>query len=96
MIVNRDDATNHALNLLGQSIGIISLGKKLLLIEGNEASLDKQTYGAILKNEFPELVLVPVGGKGAIRSFDEVVDSVLNRTIWGGGVLYVVRPRCCS
>jgi predicted ATP-binding protein involved in virulence len=83
LLVNRDDATHHALNLLGQSIGIISLGKKLLLIEGQEASLDKQTYGAILQNEFPELVLVPVGGKSTIRSFDEIRESVLNRTIWG-------------
>jgi AAA ATPase domain len=83
LLVARDDATHHALNLLGQSIGIISLGKKLLLIEGEEASLDKQTYGAILQNEFPELILVPVGGKHTIRSFDEVRESVLNRTIWG-------------
>jgi hypothetical protein len=83
LLVSRDDVTHHALNLLGQSIGIISLGKKLLLIEGDETSLDKQTYGAILKNEFPELVLVPVGGKSTIRSFEEIRQSVLNRTIWG-------------
>lgn len=83
LLVNRDDSTHHALNLLGQSIGIISLGKRLLLIEGNESSLDKQTYGAILKNEFPELVLVPVGGKQTVRSFDDVRNNVLNRVIWG-------------
>lgn len=81
--VLREDETNQALNLLGQSIGIISLGKKLLLIEGEESSLDKQTYGAILKNEFPELVLVPVGGRSAIRAFDEIKSAVLDRTIWG-------------
>ncbi|MBM3554017.1 MAG: hypothetical protein FJX47_00510 [Alphaproteobacteria bacterium] len=83
ILVNRDDETHHALNLLGQSIGIISLGKKLLLIEGDESSLDKQTYGAIIRNEFPELVLVPVGGKGKIFSFNEIHSSILNRTIWG-------------
>jgi hypothetical protein len=83
LLVRRDDNTHHALNLLGQSIGIISLGRKLLLVEGDESSLDKQTYGAILKNEFPELVLVPVGGKSGIRSFEEVRQSVLNQTIWG-------------
>lgn len=83
IIVGRDDATHHALKLLGQSIGIISLGKKLLLIEGDESSLDKQTYGAILKTDYPEFVLVPVGGKGTIRSLEDVRESVLNRTIWG-------------
>jgi energy-coupling factor transporter ATP-binding protein EcfA2 len=83
LVVSRGDTTHHALNLLGQSIGIISLGKKLLLIEGDESSLDKQTYGAILQNEFPELVMVPVGGKSTIRSFEEIRKSVLNQTIWG-------------
>ena len=83
IIVHRDDATHHALQALGQSIGVISLGKKLVLIEGDETSLDKQTYGAILQSSFPEFVLVPVGSKGILRSFDEVRDSILKKTIWG-------------
>lgn len=83
IIVHRDDATHHALQTLGQSIGVISLGKHLVLIEGEETSLDKQTYGAILKNRFPEFVLVPVGGKDGIRSFEDIRDSILSKTIWG-------------
>lgn len=83
IIVNRDDQTHQALQTLGQSIGVISLGKKLVLVEGEETSLDKQTYGAILQNTFPEFVLVPVGGKDSVRSFEEVRDNILNRTIWG-------------
>ncbi len=83
VIVHRDDETHHALQALGQSIGVISLGKKLVLIEGDETSLDKQTYGAILQSSFPEFVLVPVGGKETLRSFDDVKRSILNRTIWG-------------
>lgn len=83
VVVHRDDETHAALQTLGQSIGVISLGKKIILIEGDEASLDKQTYGAILKSGFPEFVLVPVGGKDTLRSFHSVQESVLNRTIWG-------------
>ena len=83
IVINRDDQTDHALQALGQSIGVISLGKKLVLIEGNGASLDKQTYGAILKNRFPEFILVPSGGKDAIRSFADIQENILNRTIWG-------------
>ena len=83
--MHRDDETHHALQTLGQSIGVISLGKRIVLVEGEEASLDKQTYGAILKNRFPEFVLVPAGGKDAIRSFADVRDNILNRTIWGVG-----------
>lgn len=81
--VHRDDETHHALQALGQSIGVISLGKRLVLIEGGDSSLDKQTYGAILKGAFPEFVLVPVGGKDTVRSFDDVKDNVLNKAIWG-------------
>jgi AAA domain, putative AbiEii toxin, Type IV TA system len=83
VVVHRDDQTHHALQALGQSIGVISLGKKLVLIEGNEASLDKQTYGAILQGAYPEFVLVPVGGRDTLRSFDDVRESILNKTIWG-------------
>jgi ABC-type cobalamin/Fe3+-siderophores transport system ATPase subunit len=81
--VHEDDETNQALRLLGQSIGIVSLGKRIVLIEGNQASLDKQVYGSILRDRFPSLVLVPTGGKDIIRSFALVVDHVLDRTIWG-------------
>lgn len=83
IIVHRDDQTHHALQALGQSIGVISLGKKLVLVEGEESSLDKQTYGAILQNDFPEFILVPVGGKDTIRSFDDIRENILDKTIWG-------------
>jgi energy-coupling factor transporter ATP-binding protein EcfA2 len=81
--VKEDDATNEALRLIGQSVGIVSLGKRIVLIEGGQTSLDKQTYGAILKNRFPGLVLVPSGGKGLIQSFHSIADDVLSRALWG-------------
>lgn len=81
--VRAEDETNQALQLLGQSIGIIALGRRLVFIEGSDASLDKQTYGTILRNRFPDLVLVPTGGKGLVRSFDRLIDGVLGRTLWG-------------
>jgi len=82
-MVKEDDETNQALKMLGQSIGIISLGKKIVLVEGANSSLDKQVYGAILRNRFPNLVLVPSGGKDIIRSFASIYNHILERTIWG-------------
>lgn len=81
--VSEDDETNQALRLLGQSVGVIALGKKIVLIEGGHSSLDKQTYGAILKDRFPDLVMVPSGGKGLIRSFSTLAKEVLEKSIWG-------------
>jgi predicted ATP-binding protein involved in virulence len=81
--VSEDDTTNLALKLLGQSIGVVALGRRLVLIEGTTSSLDKQTYGLLLKSRFPNLVLVPTGGKDLIRSFSQIVQNVLNQAIWG-------------
>jgi len=83
IVVTEDDDTNQALRLLGHSIGIVALGKRIVLIEGTQASLDKQLYGALLKSKYPSLVLVPSGGKQSIISFQSVVENVLQRTIWG-------------
>lgn len=83
IVVREDDETNQALKSLGQSIGIIALGKKIVLIEGTQTSLDKQTYGMIIKDRFPSLVLVPSGGKDVITTFSSLVTNILERTIWG-------------
>ena len=73
----------EALHQLGQSVGIVSLGKKIVLIEGSDASLDKKTYGQIVKDKFPELVLLPSGGKNTLSSFDTIASEVLERSLWG-------------
>jgi len=81
--VSEDDETNQALKLLGHSIGIISLGRKIVLIEGEHSSLDKEVYGTLLRGRYPDLVLVPSGGKHVIESFDTLQSAVLQRSIWG-------------
>jgi energy-coupling factor transporter ATP-binding protein EcfA2 len=83
IVMKEDDDTNEALRLIGQSIGIVSLGRRIVLIEGESASLDKQTYGAILRSRFSNLVLAPSGGKDVIRSFSTLSNKVLEKTIWG-------------
>ena len=54
-----------------------------MLIEGTRSSLDKQTYGSIVGSQYPDLVLVPVGGKESIASFVKAFETVLNKTVWG-------------
>lgn len=83
VLVREDDETNEALNLIGQSIGIVSLGRKIVLIEGEHSSLDKQTYGAIIRNSYPSLVLVPSGGRDSISATASALNNVLGKTIWG-------------
>lgn len=83
IVVEQGDDTYHALKLLGQSIGVISLAKKIVLIEGADSSTDKQLYASILRGKYPEFVLVPAGDKANIAAFSKSVDSVLNKTLWG-------------
>jgi hypothetical protein len=68
---------------LGQSIGVISLGKRIVLIEGTRDSLDKEVYGSIIGAQRPEIVLVPVGGKDTAISFQRAAETLLCQTIWG-------------
>jgi predicted ATP-binding protein involved in virulence len=83
LLVSEDDDTNQALKLLGHSIGVISLGKKIVLIEGKDSSLDKETYGALIHGRYPELVLVPSGGKHTIESFEVIQSAILQKSLWG-------------
>jgi energy-coupling factor transporter ATP-binding protein EcfA2 len=81
--LREDDNNSTVLNLLGQSVGVISLGRRLVLIEGEKSSLDKQTYGAIVGTSHPDLILVPAGGKGTLAAFAQAVNGVLQRALWG-------------
>ncbi|HEV8724828.1 MAG TPA: ATP-binding protein [Candidatus Binatia bacterium] len=81
--VSEEHESARVLHLLGQSVGVISLGRRIVLIEGIDSSLDKQTYGSILGSSANDLVLVPTGGRDTITSFLAAVESVLDKTIWG-------------
>lgn len=81
--VSEDDETNQALKLLGHSIGIVALGRRIVLIEGEHSSLDKDVYGTITRGRYPQLVLVPSGGKHVVQSFETLQDAVLSKSIWG-------------
>ena len=73
----------EALHQLGQSVGIVSLGKKIVLIEGSDVSLDKKTYGQIVKDKFPELVLLPSGRKNTLSSFETIASKRCLKSLCG-------------
>jgi predicted ATPase len=81
--VEKDDEKATALSLLGQNLGVIALGRRIVLIEGNESSLDKQTYGEIVGRQFPQFVLTPTGSRQTVLSFLRIIDEVLSKAIWG-------------
>ena len=68
---------------VGQSLGVVSLGKNIVLVEGNESSLDKMLHGSIIENKFPDITLVPSEGVDTLKSFSRIQEEVLSKTIWG-------------
>ena len=83
VIIDKNNRANEVLKQLGHSIGTLSLGKKIVLIEGSHSGLDKKTYGSILENKFPNLILVPCQSKKNLVSFDSLMTEVLENTLWG-------------
>lgn len=81
--ISLEDETYDLLKTIGQSIGVVSLGKKIVLIEGQKSSLDKKTYMQIIRGRYPSLVLVPCEGKYTIQSFGSIANTILQRTVWG-------------
>lgn len=83
VLLSELEEKKEVLTSLGQSLGVVSLGKNIVLIEGNESSLDKMLYGSIIENKFPDLTLVPSEGIDTLKSFSRVQEEILNKTIWG-------------
>ena len=80
------DSSSESLSLLsklGQSIGVIALGKKIVLVEGDDNSLDKKVYLHLARTRFQNLVVLPARGKDQIASFGNTTASLLSKTIWG-------------
>ena len=81
--LTKDDESYEALRSIGQSIGVVSLGKRIVLIEGEESSLDKATYSELIRGRFDDLVLLPSGGRENLEMFSKVSDTILTKTVWG-------------
>lgn len=83
ILVKPNDDTSQAMHQLGHSVGVLSLGRKIVVVEGTDASLDKRTYSQILANRYPDLVLVPGGGRRVVENFGHLVTTVLDKAVWG-------------
>lgn len=83
VVIDSTNETSEVLGKLGQSIGVIALGKKIVLVEGDENSLDKKVYSQLARAGFPNLVILPAKGKEQVASFGSTVANILDRTLWG-------------
>lgn len=77
--------------ILGQNIGTFAVGKNVIFVEGQNASLDKALYHAIAKEIFPDSVVIPVFGQENIMALARVRE-ILKSTVWGIS-MFMIRDR---
>lgn len=86
---------NHShkelVQLIGENLGLFAVGKKLVFVEGKDASIDRLTYHAIAQKYLPEAKIIPLGSVAnlvTLNSFEEQIRS----SIFGID-LYMIRDR---
>ncbi len=55
---------------MGDNLGLFAVGKKLIFVEGQEASRDRLTYHSICQKVFPEAYVIPAGFADGIGAMD--------------------------
>jgi len=73
------------------NLGMFAVGKRIVFIEGEKASIDRLTYHKVSQATFPEAYLWPIGSVENISALRIVVDE-LSRAIFGVG-LFMIRDR---
>lgn len=56
------ESTHRVLaQIMGENLGLFSVGKKIIFVEGDTSSIDRLTYHAIAQKYFPEAYVTPIG-----------------------------------
>lgn len=82
---------SQVVDLIGENLGLFSVGKKIIFVEGESSSIDRLTYQAIATKHLPEAKVVHVGSVDNIISLNAVEKQIRN-SIFGVN-LYMIRDR---
>ena len=75
----------------GANLGLFSVGKKMVFIEGTHASVDRFTYHKVAQECFPEAYFLPLGSVKNINLLRHVADE-LRKAVFGVD-LFMIRDR---
>ncbi len=78
---------------MGNNLGLFAVGKKLVFVEGKEASIDRLTYHAIAQEYMPEAKITAAGSVENIIKLHSVSEEI-KKSIFGID-LYMIRDRDC-
>lgn len=77
--------------LVGAHLGLFAVGKKLVFIEGADASADRLVYHKVAQQCFPEAQFLPVGSVRNINALNNAAEE-LEKAIFGVD-LFMIRDR---
>lgn len=76
---------------IGQNLGLFAVGKKLVFVEGEDASIDRLTYQKIAQKVDSEIRVIPSGSVLNILALNSIEEQI-RKSIFGID-LYMVRDR---
>lgn len=76
---------------VGANLGLFAVGKKLIFVEGTDASVDRLTYHKVAQQCFPEAYLLPMGSVRNLNVLSHVSEEL--RTAIFGIDLFMIRDR---
>lgn len=76
---------------VGANLGLFAVGKKLVFVEGRDASVDRLTYHKVAQQCFPEAHLLPMGSVKNINALRDISEE-LSKAIFGVD-LFMIRDR---
>lgn len=77
--------------LVGQNLGLFAVGKKLVFVEGEKSSIDRQSYQRIAQTIDPEIRVLPAGSVLNILTLSNIEEQI--RKAIFGIELYMIRDR---
>jgi hypothetical protein len=75
----------------GANLGLFAVGKRLVFVEGREASVDRLVYHKVAQSAFPDSYVIPIGSVDNLVALRSVVDELTNAIF--GIDLFLVRDR---
>ncbi len=81
----------EVVQLIGENLGLFAVGKKLIFVEGEEASIDRLTYHKIAQRYLPEAKFVPVGSVENLLTLNSFEEQIRNAIF--GIDLFMIRDR---
>ncbi|MES2677207.1 MAG: AAA family ATPase [Pseudomonadota bacterium] len=76
---------------IGDNVGLISVGKKIIFAEGENSSIDRLTYHSISQKILPEAKITPIGSVQNIVLLGSIEEQIRN-SIFGVN-FYMIRDR---